>query len=108
MYPVEMYANVRRACLAEGMSARETSQVFGLHRDTVRKMLTYSVPPGYRCPKLEPYTGVIHAIPGSRCRLRLPRQSARQLGVSSGSLYVSVSTDTSLSKTRFPAGFLGD
>ena len=32
---------------------------------TVRKMLTYSVPPGYRCPKLEPYTGVIHAIPGS-------------------------------------------
>ena len=37
-------------------------RVFGLHRDTVRKMLTYSVPPGYRCPKLEPYTGVIHAI----------------------------------------------
>ena len=29
---------------------------------TVRKMLTYSVPPGYRRPKLEPYTGVIHAI----------------------------------------------
>ena len=37
-------------------------RVFGLHRDTVRKMLTYSVPPGDRCPKLEPYTGVIHAI----------------------------------------------
>ncbi len=62
MYPVEMYARVRRACLAEGMSGRETSRVFGLHRDTVRKMLTYSVPPGYRRPKLEPYTGVIHAI----------------------------------------------
>ena len=29
---------------------------------TVRKMLTYSVPPGYRRPKLEPYTDVIHAI----------------------------------------------
>ncbi len=105
MYKGEMHANVRRACLAEGMSARETSQVFGLHRDTVRKMLAYSVPPatGARA-----YTGVIHAIPGSRCRLRLPRQSARQLGVSSGSLHVSVAADTSLSKTRFPAGFLGD
>ena len=40
----------------------------GLHRDTVRKMLTYSVPPGYRResalrrPKLEPFTGVIDAI----------------------------------------------
>ncbi len=59
MYKGEMHANVRRACLAEGMSGRETSQVFGLHRDTVRKMLTYSVPPatGARA-----YTGVIHAI----------------------------------------------
>ena len=62
MYPVEMYGRVRRACLAEGMSGWEASRVFGLHRNTVRKMLTYSVPPGYRCPKLEPYTGVIHAI----------------------------------------------
>ena len=68
MYQVEMYARVRRACLAEGMSVREASRVFGLHRDTVRKMLAYSAPPGYRRqspprrPKLEPYTGVIDAI----------------------------------------------
>ena len=48
MYPVEMYTRVRRACLVEGMSVREASRVFGLHRDTVRKMLAYSVPPGYR------------------------------------------------------------
>ena len=52
MYPVEMYARVRRACLAEGMNGRETSQVFGLHRDTVRKMLTYSVPPATGAPNL--------------------------------------------------------
>ena len=50
------------------MSVREAAQVFGLHRDTVRKMLAYSVPPGYRRqtpprrPKLEPYTGVIDRI----------------------------------------------
>ena len=42
--------------------------MFGLHRDTVRKMLAYSVPPGYRRqaaprkPQLDPYTGVIDRI----------------------------------------------
>ena len=47
---------------------REAARVFGLHRDTVRKMLVYSVPPGYRRqspprrPKLEPFTGVIDRI----------------------------------------------
>ena len=48
MFPVERYVQVRRACMVEGMSVREASRVFGLHRDTVRKMLAYSVPPGYR------------------------------------------------------------
>ena len=32
MYPVEMYVQVRRACMVEGMSVREASRVFGLHR----------------------------------------------------------------------------
>ena len=42
--------------------------MFGLHRDTVRKMLAYLVPPGYRRqtpprrPKLEPFTGIIDRI----------------------------------------------
>ena len=42
--------------------------MFGLHRDTVRKMLAYPVPPGYRRqsppkrPKLESFTGVIDRI----------------------------------------------
>ena len=42
--------------------------MFGLHRDTVRKMTAYSVPPGYRRqnpprrPNLEPFTGVIDRI----------------------------------------------
>ena len=50
------------------MSTREASRVFGLHRDTVRKMLAYSVPPGYRRrqpprrPRIGPYTGVIDRI----------------------------------------------
>ena len=68
MYRVELYARVRRACMVEGMSTREAARVFGLHRDTVRKMLKYSVPPGYRRqspprrPKLDPYRGVIDRI----------------------------------------------
>ena len=68
MYHVEIYVRVRRACMVEGMSVREASRVFGLHRDTVRKMLAYSAPPGYRRqdpprrPRLEPFTGVIDAI----------------------------------------------
>ena len=68
MYKVELYARVRRACMVEGMSTREAARVFGLHRDTVRKMLEYSVPPGYRRqspprrPKLDPYRGVIDRI----------------------------------------------
>ena len=52
--------------------------MFGLHRDTVRKMLAYSVPPGYRRqttprrPKLETFTGVIDRILEED--LRLPRK----------------------------------
>ena len=68
MYSVDVYLRVRRAVMAKDMSIREASRVFGLHRDTVRKMLAYSVPPGYqrqtppRKPKLEPFTGVIDRI----------------------------------------------
>ena len=68
MYRVEVYLRVRRAVMVEGMSIREAAREFGLHRDTVRKMLAYSVPPGYRRqspprrPKLDAYAGVIDRI----------------------------------------------
>ena len=68
MYGVELYARVRRACHVEGMSAREASRVYGLDRKTVRKMLAFSVPPGYRRsqparhPKLDPFIGIIDGI----------------------------------------------
>ena len=64
MYTVDLYYRVRRACHNEGMSIREAARVFGLHRDTVRKMLKYSAPPGYqrseppRSPKLDPFKGI--------------------------------------------------
>ena len=68
MYQVDVYLRVHEAVMVEGMSIREASRVFGLHWDTVRKMLAFSVPPGYRRqspprrPKLEPFTGVIDRI----------------------------------------------
>ena len=46
MYKVDVYLRVRRAVMVKGMSIREAARTFGLHRDTVRKMLAYSVPPG--------------------------------------------------------------
>ena len=45
---MEIYGRVRRAVLVEGKSERAVAQEFGIARETVRKMLRYSVPPGYR------------------------------------------------------------
>ena len=68
MYSLDVYLRIRRAVMVEGMIIREASRVFGLHRDTVSKMLAYSTPPGYRRqtpprkPKLESFTGIIDRI----------------------------------------------
>ena len=68
MFSVELYGRVRHACQVEGLSQREAARRFGLHRKTVRKMLAFSVPPGYRRskpparPKLDPFTAVIDRI----------------------------------------------
>ena len=65
---MEFYAEVRRSVYVEGLSERAAARRFGLARDTVRKMLRYRVPPGYRRaqpvrrPKLDAFTGVIDQI----------------------------------------------
>ena len=59
---------MRRAVLVEGRSQRAVALEFGVSRDSVRKMLRYSVPPGYqrrqpvKRPRLGPWVGVIDAI----------------------------------------------
>jgi len=65
---VELYGRVRRAVFVEGKSRRQVAREFGIARDTVNKMLCYSIPPGYRRrnpphrPKLGPWLGVIDTI----------------------------------------------
>lgn len=54
--------------MVEGKSEREVARYFGVHRQTVKKMCQYAIPPGYRrksapvSPKLAAFTGIIDAI----------------------------------------------
>lgn len=65
---MELYARVRRAVIVDKMSEREAAKEFGLARETVRKMLRYAAPPGYRRqqpvrrPKLGAWIGTIDQI----------------------------------------------
>lgn len=86
MYSVEIYQRVRRACHVEGMSQREAARQFGLHRTTIKKILGFSIPPGYRrtqsikSPKLDGFTGHIDAIlADDRQRPRKQHHTARRI-----------------------------
>lgn len=63
-----LYRDVRLAVVEEGLSEQEAARRFGIDRRTVKKMLRYTAPPGYRRtqpvqrPKLEEFTGIIDAI----------------------------------------------
>jgi len=68
MYTVDLYRRVRLACHHENLSIREAARRFGIARETVKKILEHSEPPGYRRrqppkrPKLDPFTAVIDRI----------------------------------------------
>ena len=68
MYTVDLYLRVRLACHVDGLSQREAASRFGIARETVRKMLRHSEPPGYRRrqppkrPKLAPFMDIIDRI----------------------------------------------
>ena len=107
MYGVELYAAVRLAIVDEGLSHRKAARRFGIDRRTVKKMLNYSAPPGYRRtkpvrrPKLEGFTGIIAAIlEEDRDEPRKQRHTAHRIferlrdehGFSGGYTIVKVST----------------
>ena len=83
---MELYARVRRAVVVDKMSEREAARQFGLARETVRKMLRYSVPPGYRRqqparrPKLDAWTGAIDQIlEDDKAESRKQRHTAKRI-----------------------------
>ena len=45
MHTVDLYRKVRLAC-RDGMSERAAARHFGISRESVKKMLQFSVPPG--------------------------------------------------------------
>ena len=47
IYTVDLFLKVRLA-VSEGMSRREAAKHFNISRDSVAKMMSYSVPPGYQ------------------------------------------------------------
>ncbi|MDA8891643.1 hypothetical protein N9I81_02270 [Planktomarina temperata] len=65
---MDIYSRVRRACLKDGMSAREAARYFNKDRKTIAKMLRHELPPGYRRsepphrPTLDAYVGVIDEL----------------------------------------------
>lgn len=65
---VEVYARVRRAVQVGGMSIRQAAREFGLSRKTIRKMMMFSLPPGYARKKpvvrrkVGPWPGIIDQI----------------------------------------------
>ena len=68
MYGGDAYLAVRRAVMVEGMSHREAARRFGKDPRTIKKMCSFSVPPGYRRskpavrPKLDPFIPIIRQI----------------------------------------------
>ena len=86
MYTVDLYRRVRLACHVEGLSQRQASDRFGIARETVKKMLLHSEPPGYRRrepprrPKLDPFTDIIDRIlEEDRTSHRKQRHTAKRI-----------------------------
>jgi transposase len=86
MFTVELYAAIRRAVMADGLSRREAAKRFGVHRNTITKMLQYSIPPGYRrrerpaSKKLGPYMAWIdNILEGDRSVHKKQRHTAQRI-----------------------------
>ena len=77
---MELYAAVRLAVVDEGLSHHEAGRRFGIDRRTVKKMLSYSAPPGYRRTKpvrrqkLDGFTGIVDAILEADTDPEVPRK----------------------------------
>ncbi len=75
---MEQWTEIRRRVLVNEQSKRSVCREFGIHWDTLTKMLEHAEPPGYRerqprhKPKIGPFLGIIDEI------LRQDRQVHRK------------------------------
>jgi transposase len=83
---MENWAEIRRRVLVDGLSKRAACRQYGLHWDTLAKILEHAEPPGYRRtaprprPKLDPFLGIIHQIlEGDKKAPRKQRHTARRI-----------------------------
>ena len=83
---MDIYLKVRHAHFEEGLSRRQISRDFGISRDSVSKMLTYSEPPGYRRtavirrPRLDSYVAQIDEwLCEDKLRPRKQRHTAKRI-----------------------------
>ena len=75
MYGVELYAAVRLAVVDEGLSHHEAGRRFGIDRRTVKKMLSYPAPPGYRLKQFAPLARRLRVGGGERPLEERPRRT---------------------------------
>jgi len=65
---MEKWSEIRRRVLVEGESKRSIQRRYGIHWDTLEKILGHAEPPGYRLSKprvkrkIGPYLAIIHQI----------------------------------------------
>ncbi len=85
MHTVELYRKVRLAC-RDGMSERAAARHFGISRESVKKMLCFSVPPDYRRtapvrrPKLDGFSDIIDQwLKEDLKQLRKQRHTAKRI-----------------------------
>ncbi len=64
---MQLWTEIRRRVLTEGLSKRQACREYGLHWHTLTKILEHPEPPGYRRagprrkPKLEPFLPITPA-----------------------------------------------
>jgi transposase len=78
---VEQWAEIRRVHFVAGLSIKEIARRTGRGRNTIRRALRSSEPPGYRrapaVSKLDPFREEIHRL--LRADPKLPGQRVREL-----------------------------
>ena len=86
MKGVDLYRNVRHAVRIEGLSERAAARRFGIDPRTVKKMMKFSVPPGYvrqkppAKPKLDRFIAVIdHILEDDKSRPKKQRHTSKRI-----------------------------